>query len=299
MALYKLIPALKDYIWGGTNLKKYRKSDLDCISESWELSMHQDGLSKVLVDGKEVALKDVITSKDLGINAETFSFFPVLIKLIDAKENLSVQVHPSDEYALKNENSYGKTEMWYVISALEGSGLYVGFKNDENVDNVKKYLSEGTILERLNFYKVKPGDCFFIPSGTIHAIGKGVTIIEIQQNSNLTYRLYDYDRVDKNGQKRPLHIDKALKVIDYHKYNLEKRNDDILGTCKYFTTYKYDAKINNIIYDEDSFVSVTFLSGSGYINDLEYKKFDSFFISAKERVILKGKGCYILTKVRK
>ena len=110
---------------------------------------------------------------------------------------------------LKNENSFGKTEMWYVISALEGAGLYVGFKENENKENVKKYLHDGTILDHLNFFKVKAGDCYFIPSGTIHAIGKGVTLIEIQQNSNLTYRLYDYNRVDKNGLKRPLHIEKA------------------------------------------------------------------------------------------
>lgn len=297
MAIYKLIPALKDYIWGGTNLKKYRKTDLDIISESWELSFHQDGLSKIEIDNKLVNLSDVVKKEDLGEKASNFPFFPVLIKLIDAKENLSVQVHPSDEYALKNENSFGKTEMWYVISALEGAGLYVGFKEDENKENVEKYLHDGTILDHLNFFKVKAGDCYFIPSGTIHAIGKGVTLIEIQQNSNLTYRLYDYNRVDKNGLKRPLHIEKALNVIDYNKYQKEEKRDNLLGKCKYFTSYKLDASIDKKIYYKDSFTSITFLSGEGKINDLDYKKFDSFFISAGEECLLKGNGTYILTRV--
>ncbi len=297
MAIYKLIPALKDYIWGGTNLKKYRKTDLDIISESWELSFHQDGLSKVEIDNKLVNLSDVVKKEDLGEKVSNFPFFPVLIKLIDAKENLSVQVHPSDEYALKNENSFGKTEMWYVISALEGAGLYVGFKENENKENVEKYLHDGTILDHLNFFKVKPGDCYFIPSGTIHAIGKGVTLIEIQQNSNLTYRLYDYNRVDKNGLKRPLHIEKALNVIDYNKYQKEEKRDNLLGKCKYFTSYKLDASIDKKIYYKDSFTSITFLSGEGKINNLDYKKFDSFFISAGEECLLKGNGTYILTKV--
>ena len=297
MAIYKLIPALKDYIWGGTNLKKYRKTDLDIISESWELSFHQDGLSKVEIDNKLVNLSDVVKKEDLGEKASNFPFFPVLIKLIDAKENLSVQVHPSDEYALKNENSFGKTEMWYVISALEGAGLYVGFKEDENKENVEKYLHDGTILDHLNFFKVKEGDCYFIPSGTIHAIGKGVTLIEIQQNSNLTYRLYDYNRVDKNGLKRPLHIEKALNVIDYNKYQKEEKRGNLLGKCKYFTSYKLDASVDKKIYCKDSFTSITFLSGEGKINDLDYKKFDSFFISAGEECLLKGNGTYILTRV--
>lgn len=297
MAIYKLIPALKDYIWGGTNLKKYRKTDLDIISESWELSFHQDGLSKVEIDNKLVNLSSVVKKEDLGEKVSNFPFFPVLIKLIDAKENLSVQVHPSDEYALKNENSFGKTEMWYVISALEGAGLYVGFKENENKENVEKYLHDGTILDHLNFFKVKAGDCYFIPSGTIHAIGKGVTLIEIQQNSNLTYRLYDYNRVDKSGLKRPLHIEKALNVIDYNKYQKEEKRDNLLGKCKYFTSYKLDASIDKKIYYKDSFTSITFLSGEGKINNLDYKKFDSFFISADEECLLKGNGTYILTRV--
>ena len=187
--------------------------------------------------------------------------------------------------------------MWYVISASEGAGLYVGFKEKENKENVEKYLRDGTILEHLNFFKVKPGDCYFIPSGTIHAIGKGVTLIEIQQNSNLTYRLYDYNRTDKNGLKWPLHIEKALNVIDYNEYNKEQESSNLLGKCKYFSSYKCDASIDKKIYCKDSFVSITFLSGEGKINGFDYKKFDSFFISANQECLLEGNGIYILTKV--
>ena len=299
MSIYKLIPALKDYIWGGTKLKEYRQSDLDKISESWELSFHKDGPTKVNIDGQVKLLKDVVTKEELGINLKEFSFFPVLIKLIDAKENLSVQVHPSDDYALKYENSYGKTEMWYVIDAEEGAGLYVGFKEDETIENVKDYLNKGTILEHLNFFKVKKGDCFFIKSGTIHAIGKGVSVIEIQQNSNLTYRLYDYNRVGADGKTRPLHIEKALNVIDTNKYNFENKSNDYLGKCKYFTTYLKDAVMDKEIYDEDSFVSITFLDGAGTINGIKYGKYDSFFISAKQKCSIEGNGKYILTCVGK
>ena len=140
-----------------------------------------------------------IKKDDLGTNVSAFTFFPCLIKLIDSASPLSVQVHPSDEYALKNENSYGKTEMWYILDHEKDAGIYVGFKNNETQSDVEKALNNGTILDKLNFFKVKKGECYFIKSGTIHAIGKGVTLIEIQQNSNLTYRLYDYNRKDKNG----------------------------------------------------------------------------------------------------
>lgn len=299
MPIMKLIPALKDYLWGGDYLKKYRQSNLDKIAESWELSMHKDGLSKVNINGEIKNLKDVITNMDLGKNLEKFSDFPVLIKLIDAKDNLSVQVHPSDEYALKYEGQYGKTEMWYVIDAKEDAGLYVGFKEDENVDKVRKYLKEGTILDHLNFFKVKKGDVFFIKSGTIHAIGKGVTLIEIQQNSNLTYRLYDYNRKDKNGNLRPLHIDKALNVIDYHKYKQVNHEKNFLGISKYFASYQKNAIIDKEIFEPDSFVSITFLDGKGTINGITYQKFDSFFISAGEKCFIEGVGTYILTKVLK
>ena len=300
MDTVKLKPAVKSYIWGGTNLKKHGKeSKEDVISETWELSFHDDGLS--LVDSgiyKGKTLKEVVKKDDLGTNVSAFTFFPCLIKLIDSASPLSVQVHPSDEYALKNENSYGKTEMWYILDHEKDAGIYVGFKNNETQSDVEKALNNGTILDKLNFFKVKKGECYFIKSGTIHAIGKGVTLIEIQQNSNLTYRLYDYNRKDKNGNTRELHISKALKVIDYNKYVPITFNEGIIGTCKYFTSKKVEFKNEYVIEnDEKSFSSITFINGLGTVNDIKFKKYDTFFVPANKKAIIKGNGEFIITKV--
>ena len=236
MKIEKLYPECKDYIWGGTKLKtEYGKitTKTPC-AESWELSFHKDGLTK-LSNGKTLA--ECVSAKDLGENTKNFPFFPMLIKFIDAKQDLSVQVHPSDDYALKNENSFGKTEMWYIVEAEEGAGIYLGFNKDVTKEEYEKAIKENRLTELLNFYKVKAGDCYFIPSGTIHAIGKGCLICEIQQNSNLTYRVYDYGRKDKFGNERELHVDKALKVTSLNKF-APVEFFDCLGKCKYFTVTK-------------------------------------------------------------
>lgn len=300
MDLVKLEPAIKNYIWGGRNLKKYGKvSSEDDIAECWELSFHLDGPS-IIASGKDSGklLKDVVSSEELGTLVNKFPFFPVLIKLIDSDENLSIQVHPSDDYALKNENSFGKTEMWYVLDAKKDSGLYIGFKKDTDKSLFLNSLEDGSVLDLLNFYKVKRGDVFFIKPGTIHAIGKGVTLIEIQQNSNLTYRVYDYKRKDKNGNFRELHLDKALKVLDFSKYIPSKNVGNVVGSCKYFTSYLFDTNNHKeIINDDTSFSSITFISGSGSINNLAYKTYDTFFIPANKSCVIDGNGQYILTKV--
>lgn len=299
MEVVKLNPAVKDYIWGGDKLFKWGKSSpKPIIAESWELSFHPDGLS--LIDGGKYdgqALMDVVSKDDLGKKVNKFPFFPMLVKLIDARDNLSIQVHPSDDYALKNENSYGKTEMWCVLEAMEGAGLYVGFKKDENIEDVEKALKEGTLLEKLNFFEVKKGDVYFIKSGTIHAIGKGVTLIEIQQSSNLTYRLYDYNRVDKNGNPRELHIDKALKVIDLNKYVPKKFSNNILGECQYFTTSKGDSSMRELKATEDSFITFTVIDGRGRVNEMECKKGDTFFIPATKKAEFSGNFSFIYSRV--
>ena len=217
MEIVKLIPECKDNIWGGMKLKeKYGKqTEKNPVAESWELSFHKDGPTR-LESGK--TLQETVTETDLGENCKGFPFFPMLVKLIDAKQDLSVQVHPSDAYALKNENSFGKTEMWYIVEAEEGAGIYLGFKQDVTQEEYEKAIENTTLTDLLNFFEVKAGDCYFIPSGTIHAIATGCLICEIQQNSNLTYRVYDYGRRDKNGNLRELHVEKALKVTDLNKY---------------------------------------------------------------------------------
>ena len=301
MELVKLKPAVKDYIWGGTYFQRFNKGlNLERVSECWELSTR--GLdSSIIASGKDEGklLKDVITNNDIGPVMDRFPYFPLLIKLIDAKDNLSVQVHPSDGYALKNENSFGKSEMWHIISADEGSGLYVGLNKDYKKEDIQKALEEGTILDYLNFFKVKPGDTFIINPGTIHAIGKGVRLIEIQQNSNLTYRLYDYNRVDKNGQPRELHIQKALEVIDYRKYESAPKANGLLADNQYFTVKEviFDKELE-IKADDQAFVSFTFLEGEGFVNDIPYGIYDTFFLPYQKKCLIKGKGKVVISTVR-
>ena len=301
MELVKLKPAVKDYIWGGTYFQRFNKGlNLERVSDCWELST-RDLDSSIIASGKNEGklLKDVITNNDIGPVMERFPYFPLLIKLIDAKDNLSVQVHPSDDYALKNENSFGKSEMWHIISADEGSGLYVGLNKDYKKEDIQKALEEGTILDCLNFFKVKPGDTFIINPGTIHAIGKGVRLIEIQQNSNLTYRLYDYNRVDKNGQPRELHIQKALEVIDYRKYESAPKANGLLADNQYFTVKEviFDKELE-IKADDQAFVSFTFLEGEGFVNDIPYGIYDTFFLPYQKKCLIKGKGKVVISTVR-
>lgn len=295
----KLKPIKKSALWGGTFFQQFGKGNEEIISELWELSVR--GIDSSTVDsGKDKGkrLDEVITKKDVGPVSDLMPFFPLLIKLIDAKDNLSVQVHPSDEYALTKLNSYGKTEMWHIISADEGCGLYVGFNKDYSRNEIEQKLKDGSILETLNFYKVKPGDTFVINAGTIHAIGRGVRLIEIQQNSDITYRLYDYNRVDKNGNPRELHIEKALEVIDYKKYQKEENSGDLLAKNKYFTVERvsFDGELK-LEANGRSFVSFTFLDGEGKVDDIDYKKFDTFFLPYKKTCLIKGKGTIIVSKM--
>lgn len=179
--IYRLFPECKDYLWGGERLKKeYGKiTDKSPCAESWELSFHKDGLTKI-ADGRTLA--EVVSAADTGVACEKFRFFPTLIKFIDAKRNLSVQVHPSDDYALKYENSFGKTECWYIVDAEDGAGIYCGFNRDTNKEEFLEFLKAGKVEELLNFIPVKKGECYFIASGTVHAIGAGCLICEVQQN---------------------------------------------------------------------------------------------------------------------
>ncbi|MCI2111168.1 MAG: class I mannose-6-phosphate isomerase [Bacilli bacterium] len=302
MDIVKLKPATKDYIWGGTKLKGWGKaSPSESIAECWELSFNPDGPS-LIASGKDEGryLKDVATAADVGPVPSGFPFFPVLIKLIDSADNLSVQVHPSDDYALSHERQYGKTEMWYVIEAEEGAGLYVGFKRKTSAEEVRQAVSDGSIVGLLNFCPVKTGEVYFIPSGTVHAIGKGITLIEIQQNSTLTYRLYDYKRLGKDGKPRELHLDKALLVMDFEPYRPVVFKRPCIGASKYFQTYAYAAKdFSEIIASKESFASLTFVSGEGVFAGMDYRKGDTFFIPCGQKGSLKGNGRFVLTQVGK
>ena len=298
-SVIKLKPVVKSYIWGGQYFQKFKGIDLDVISELWELSVRDD-FSSVIDSGinKGKSLKEVLTKEDIGPNSDRFIYFPLLIKLIDAKDNLSVQVHPSDEYALKNENSFGKSEMWHIINADEDAGIYVGFINNYKKEEIERRLNGGTILETLNFFKVKPGDTFVINPGTIHAIGKGIRLIEIQQNSNITYRLYDYLRKDKDGNYRELHIKQALEVINYKKYVSSNFASSVLADNQYFHVERKEVNGElTIKADEGSFVSFTFIDGEGTVGDLNYEIYDTFFLPNGKTCTIKGKGIVIISRV--
>lgn len=298
MSPVKLAPAFKDYLWGGVKLKeKYnKKSELDIVAESWEMSCHKDGQSTVATgefSGKTLSQYiEALGKEALGKKAEKFDYFPLLIKFIDAKDNLSIQVHPADEYALKVEGEYGKTEMWYVLEAEDGAYLYYGFNRDITKEEFAERIKNNTILEVLNKVNVKAGDVFFIDAGTVHAIGAGLIICEIQQNSNTTYRVYDYDRRDKEGNARPLHVEKAIEVSKLTKAPaIERSNNDVLASCEYFTVKKASIKgQGNIKIDESSFISLIIVDGAGKISlgkeEFMAKKGDSIFVPAQNGEIM-------------
>lgn len=251
MEIMKMIPAGKNYLWGGTRLRdEYgKKIDLTPLAETWECSVHPDGPSYIgNGDHKGRVLSDVLKEHPEYIGTKVKDGkLPVLVKFIDAKKDLSVQVHPDDEYAREHEGDNGKTEMWYVIDADEGASLIYGFRHKVTEDIIRKAVATGTLDKHLEKVPVHPGDTFYVPAGTVHGIGAGILVAEIQESSNVTYRVYDYDRVDKNGKKRELHLDKALQVMDMniapeiqHKPRMIKYypgcSKELLCRCKYFET---------------------------------------------------------------
>ncbi len=292
--ILKCAPAFKDYLWGGDTLKKlYGVHAMEKVAEAWVLSCHPDGPSTV--DGGPLAQKTLpqalqeLGPAALGSRAARFPFFPQLIKLIDAKDRLSVQVHPSDAYALEHEKQFGKTEMWIVLDAKPGAGIYYGFQRPVSKEEFRHYIESQTLPEILNFVPAKKGDCFFIPSGTVHAIGAGLLIAEIQQNSNVTYRVYDYGRVGADGKQRPLHIEQAIAVshTDVPKpqptFAKQTREDAViqpLAQCDYFTVDRITLNGTVTLTPQDSFLCVLVLEGSGQLNGRSFAPYDCFFIPA-------------------
>lgn len=279
----KLVPAAKDYLWGGTKLpEKYGKvTDCRPCAETWELSLHPDGLTRT-EDGRTLA--EVLTPEDLGTACAEFPFFPLLIKFIDAHDNLSVQVHPSDEYALEHEHSYGKTEMWVIVEAEEGAGIYLGLRRDVTRDELEAAIAGHTLTDLLNFIPVHAGESYFIPAGTLHAIGRGCLIYEVQQNSNLTYRVYDYGRRGKDGKERELHVEKALRVVNLNKREpetFEPMEGEVLALCRYFTVKRIHPRGRfTFLPTPISFRCISVTAGSGYIDGRAVRAGDSFFVPA-------------------
>ncbi len=296
--MLKLSPVLKNYLWGGRKLHTLygRENGGDRISESWEVSIHPDGISQPLAAW--------LQENPQAVDAAG-SPFPVLIKYIDAMENLSVQVHPDDAYAHRVEGDNGKTEMWYIVDADEGAGIYCGFQKDTSPQEFLPKVQDGTVEELLNFIPVKKGDCYLIEAGTVHAIGAGCVICEIQQSSNVTYRVYDYNRRGADGQLRPLHIEKAVEVINFRKFEDHTNTQparctpgydvQTLTQCRYFRCRKLTVRDSFQEQGTDSFLAVNMLSGSGVINSQPFKAGDSFFLAAGEALDISGTAEVMLT----
>lgn len=219
-APFLLAPAGKDYLWGGTRLNDDFNKNLDChpLAETWECSTHPDGRSFVRsgpFSGRTLSEVLTVHPDYLGTNLSDSADLPVLVKFIDARHDLSVQVHPTDAYAREHEHgARGKTELWYVVEAAKDAHLIYGFLHDTDAGTVRRSLLDGTLLRHLQKVPVRKGDVFFIPSGQVHALCAGCLVAEVQESSNITYRLYDYDRVDRNGRRRPLHVEQALAVAN-------------------------------------------------------------------------------------
>lgn len=313
-----LTPPIKDYIWGGTKLREQfgKESDLERLAESWELSCHKDGHS-IIAEGeyRGRTLAEYLEENPdaLGKNCDRFENFPVLIKLIDARDNLSVQVHPDNEYALRVEGEYGKTEMWYIVDCDEGASLIYGFKEEISKEEFRRAIEENTLLDKVNTVPVKKGDVFFIEAGTLHAIGKGILIAEIQQNSNTTYRVYDYGRVGADGKPRELHVEKALEVTDtkpvkdtpdYAPIDLDLASVQTIGYCDYFVVNKVDCKDCHGRCIGESFVHILVLEGEGVLETsssegekIGLKKGSSVFIPANSGYYkVTGKISMIITE---
>lgn len=312
MEILSLYPTLKETIWGGrTLIDDYGfETDGDNAAEAWLLSCHKDGPSYVLggkYDGK--TLSEVIEAEGrgvLGTNNKDIRDFPVLIKIIDARDKLSVQVHPDDDYAYKYENENGKTEAWYVLKCDEGASLIYGVNHDMEREEFAAAIENGTLLDDVNVVPVKPGDVVFIPSGMLHAIGEGILLAEVQQSSNSTYRVFDYMRRDKNGNLRELHVKKAVDVMNLGVTDVnfspegapEKIGDAVktyLTGCQYFrmTKVELDGSYTDTA-DEASFVSLLVLDGEGKITceegEIALKKGASIFIpAAKGEFTVSGK----------
>lgn len=351
MAIGKIHPACKQYLWGGEKLiREYEISSPNTpLAEAWVLSAHPDGDSrisfsegelcsegkessegevcsegkessegKVCSEGKESSEGESFSEEESSSEGESFAeylkshpeaagslgkafpFFPTLIKLIDAKKALSIQVHPDDSYALSREGQYGKTEMWIVLEREEGAFLYFGFQRDYTEEEIRRAIEEENFPSLLCKVMVEPGDVFFIPAGTVHAIGAGILLAEVQQNSNLTYRVYDYGRKDAQGNTRELHVEKALEVMDrkqlssYRQEAFKKQGTkaveenaaeksaegkdaagknvylERIGSCEYFTVDRLFLE-DNAFYSgkltEESFLSLLVLEGEGVLTE--------------------------------
>lgn len=314
----KLAPAFQDYLWGGTKLRDVynKKCNLEKIAESWELSTHPAGESRLAggaYDGLTLGEYLENNPQALGENPRRFDRLPVLIKFIDAKQPLSIQVHPDDGYAQRVEGEFGKTEMWVVLDREPGAFLYFGVDRPVSKEELRRRMEDGTLPQVLRRAEVQPGDVFFIPAGTLHAIGAGILLCEIQQNSNCTYRVCDYGRLGADGKPRPMHIEKALDVCSLVPSDtgshlgpvepLAGGTAQVVGACGYFHVRRLRVeRALTLPVGAESFASLVITRGSGLLQgpqgDLPFQAGDSLFIPAGAgRLRLLGPAEGLLTTI--
>lgn len=300
-----LFPAGKDYLWGGEKLKTEYHYDLNFspLAEAWVCSVHPDGPSIIeygINRGKTLQALLEEHPEYLGVRVRGGEF-PILIKLIDAKRDLSVQVHPNDQYAFKYENGQrGKTELWYILEAEKGARIVYGFEHSVNEKKLRTAIENGTLSNDLHYVQVQKGDAYLVEAGKVHAIGAGIVLAEIQESSNLTYRLYDYNRVDKNGKKRELHFDKAMRVLNTKPEHLQRRKPrlvryfygctrELISRCKYFEVEQIQVtKGFSFSVDRESFQVLLCTDGEGGLEiegsennrPYRFKKGSSIFLPA-------------------
>lgn len=275
--IFELYPHLSPRIWGGVKLNKYKSIPIDNskdpLGETWEVSTHPEGISKIQSNQK--LLNEYVQLK-------------YLVKFLDTADVLSVQAHPHDEYSLRVENQKGKSECWIILEAEENAGIYLGFKKGITKLDLEKYLREKKAVdELLNFYPVKPGEFFLVPAGTIHAIGKGVTLVEVQQSSGVTYRVWDWNRLDSKGNSRELHVQKAMDILvdqpskntlEYFQYKSDifnLKSPTLLTTHDDFELTLYSLNAGEKVQITDKNCSVILLTGQIKINQLELKNYHS------------------------
>lgn len=308
--IFKFEPIYKERIWGGQNLKhKLNKTDLPegNIGESWEVSAHSEGESIVshgIYKGQKLSeLFLELGTSYFGKKCDEYKEFPLLVKYLDAKEDLSVQVHPNNEYALRYENSFGKEEIWYVIDAEPNSKLVYGLSENCTKEELTEAIETGNVMNKLNFVDVKRGDIFFIPAGTVHATGKGIRVAEVQQSSDVTYRVYDYDRKDKFGNKRELHIEKSLDVINYS-FDADSEKNYLQENYNGYSLIKYANgnyfSLNKIIFNTDSVIEYKLendsfeifmcIEGEIIVDDIIMRKGDTVLLTVEKEYKITGNG---------
>ena len=301
--MFLLKPAVKDYIWGGTLLQqRFQKGPgMDIVAETWELSTHPDGLTQM--EEQNISLRDYLRKypEAAGISAEVDGDIPILIKLIDAQKPLSVQVHPNDAYASKI-GQRGKTELWYVMDAAPDAYLYLGVTRPVTRVEFEERIRQNTVEEILKKVPVKPGDCYFIPAGMLHAIGSGCLIFEVQQSSNLTYRVYDYGRVGPDGKQRQLNIQDALEVSILEPVDTSPpgAENGVLVDCPYFRLEEIPVSGNIQFHvPQDCFCHGFCLGGSvvlsGQEGELHMAEGTGVFLKSGETVTLSGNGQFLAT----